>query len=518
MATMKILSKAEPFKSSISLSSPVSDTDNFAPEKLALEKLAPENYSSKTTLLQPPSTEPSIEAVKPSTEVLPEAASEEQPKAPKKSPRWRLGLILGALGVGTIAAGMTGYRWWQYASSHEQTDNATVVGHIHNISPRITGTVAAVMVQDNQSVRQGQTLFTLDPRDYQVKMQQAQAALLTAQRQAEVAQSNIAVVSQNAQGQTTQAQGDITGAIASISTAQAALTESQAGVPVARAAVKSAEAGVESAKAQVSQADVNLEKLRADYVRYSSLSQAGAISKQQFESAKAAYNVAQAERRTANQGVRQAQATLAQAQQGVASAQAKVAQAQQGIASAQAGLSKSRGGLQQAKSTALQTKVNQGQFSASEAAIAQAEASLKDAKLQLSYTTITAPTAGIIGRKSVEVGQRVQPGALTMAIVDPNVWVIANFKETQLERMRPGELVEVKLDTFPNHVFSGKLQSVSPASGAQFTLLPPDNATGNFTKIVQRIPVKILLAPQSLKGYESLISPGMSAEVSVSVR
>jgi membrane fusion protein, multidrug efflux system len=505
---MKTLSRAEQFKPAAFEASPVSDTDDLSSEK----------YASKTALLEPPLTEPLTEEVKPSTEILPEVASEERPKAPKKTPRWRLGLILGAVSIGAIAAGITGYRWWQYASTHEQTDNATVVGHIHNVSPRVAGTVASVLVQDNQSVRQGQTLFTLDPRDYQVKVQQAQAALLSAQRQAEVAQSNIAVVSQNAQGQTTQAQGDITGALASISTAKAALTESQAGVPVARAAVRSAEAGVESAKAQVSQADVNLEKLRADYERYSNLSQAGAISRQQFESARAAYNVAQAARRTSVQGVRQAQATLAQAQQGVASAQAKVAQAQEGIASAQAGLAKSRGGLEQAKSTALQTKVNQGQFSASQAAITQAEASLKDAQLQLSYTTVKAPTAGVVGRKSVEVGQRVQPGALTMAIVDPNVWVTANFKETQLERMRPGEPVEIKLDAFPHHAFTGKLQSISPASGAQFTLLPPDNATGNFTKIVQRIPVKILLTPQSLKGYESRISPGMSAEVSVTVR
>jgi membrane fusion protein, multidrug efflux system len=510
---MKTLSRAEQLNSSEPVSSSISDASDFSPAKY---------FSSQNVLLEPPLTEPLTEVeplqVKPLEEATPEATSVEPPKAPKKAPRWRLGLILGAVGVGAIAAGVAGYGWWQYTSTHEQTDNATVVGHIHNVSPRIAGTVSAVMVQDNQAVRQGQTLFTLDPRDYQVKVQQAQAALLAAQRQAEVAQSNIAVTSQNAQGQNTQAQGDITGALASISTAQAALTESQAGVPVARAAVKSAEAGVESAKAQVSQADVNLEKLRADYERYSSLSQAGAISRQQFESARAAYNVAQAERRTAVQGVQQAQAALAQAQQGVASAQAKVAQAQEGIASAQAGLAKSRGGLEQAKSTTLQTKVNQGQFSASQAAIAQAEASLKDAQLQLSYTTITAPTAGVVGRKSVEVGQRVQPGALTMAIVDPNVWVTANFKETQLERMRPGEPVEVKLDAFPHHSFTGKLQSVSPASGAQFTLLPPDNATGNFTKIVQRIPVKILLTPQSLKGYESRVSPGMSAEVSVTVR
>ena len=150
--------------------------------------------------------------------------------------------------------------------------------------------------------------------------------------------------------------------------------------------------------------------------------------------------------------------------------------------------------------------------------IAQAQANLKAAQLQLSYTRITAPTAGRIGRKSAEIGQRVQSGSQLMAVVDPQVWVTANFKETQLERIQPKESVEVKLDAFPKHAFLGNIESVSPASGAQFSLLPPDNATGNFTKIVQRIPVKIILDPNSIKGYESRISPGMSAEVSVTVR
>lgn len=516
MPAMKILSRQDQLIKSAPLITPkFSSKDDVVLENFdGKDLLIPAPPEPVAEPLQPISIEPA-EAPPVSVETAPES---EEPEEPKQAPRWRLPLILTVAGIGVVAAGVTGYHWWQYASTHEQTDNATVVGHIHNISPRVAGTVAQVLVKENQHVSQGQTLFTLDPRDFQVKVQQAQAALLTAQRQAQVAQSNIAVSSQNAQGQNTQAQGDVSGALASISTAQAALTEAQAGVPVAQAAVKSAQAGVETAKAQVTQSEANLGKLRADYERYGSLYSAGAISRQQYDSAKAAYNVAQAEQRSASQGVQQAQAALAQAQQGVASAQAKVAQAQEGIVSAQAGLDKSKGGLQQAKSTTLQTKVNQGQFSASQAAIAQAEASLKDSQLQLSYANVVSPTAGTVGRKSVEVGQRVQPGTLTMAVVDPNVWINANFKETQLERMQPGEAVEVKLDSFPHHTFVGRLDSISPASGAQFTLLPPDNATGNFTKIVQRIPVKILLDPQSVRGFESRISPGMSAEVSVAVR
>ena len=143
---------------------------------------------------------------------------------------------------------------------------------------------------------------------------------------------------------------------------------------------------------------------------------------------------------------------------------------------------------------------------------------MKDAQLQLSYTNITSPSTGRVGRKTVEEGQRVQPGQALMAIVDNDYWLVANFKETQLEDMQPGQPVEIKLDAFPHHTFRGRVDRISPASGATFALLPPDNATGNFTKIVQRVPVKIVLDRDSIKGYESRIVPGMSAEVSVEVR
>jgi membrane fusion protein, multidrug efflux system len=143
---------------------------------------------------------------------------------------------------------------------------------------------------------------------------------------------------------------------------------------------------------------------------------------------------------------------------------------------------------------------------------------LKDAQLQLSYTNITAPAAGRVGRKNVEVGNRVQVGTPMMAIVNNDSWVVANFKETQLEKMKPGKPVEIKLDSFPHHTFKGRVDSISPASGAQFALLPPDNATGNFTKIVQRIPVKVVFDQESIKGYEARITPGMSAEVAVEVK
>lgn len=426
---------------------------------------------------------PDVEA--PTATLLPPQTKQKHPANNKR----RL-IIAAGLGVGAIAAASFGYNWWQYASTHQSTDNATVAGHIHQVSSRIPGTVADVLVNDNQLVQQGQLLVKLDSQDYANKVQQTQAALLAAQRQANAAQASINLASQNAAASTAQAQGDVQSATAAIATAQAAVKEAQAGIP--------------AAQAQVAQAQANLQKAQADYRRYNNLFQQGAIPRQQLEDAQADYQVALAQRNSA--------------QQQVAQAQAKLVQAQEGVVKAQAQLAASQGGLQKAQAGGEQTKVNRSQYAAAIAAITQAQVNLEDAQLQLSYTNITAPTAGRVGRKSVEVGQRVQAGQPLMAIVNNDYWVVANFKETQLEDMQPGQPVEIKLDAFPHHPFIGRVESISPASGATFALLPPDNATGNFTKIVQRIPVKVVFDPQSIQGYESRIAPGMSAEVSIEVK
>ena len=539
---------------------------------LEIEKPIDDTIAKSLPVIPAPETEASAPAelkTGPETEIQAPLAPSEKPKKKSKKP-----LIFAALGIGAIAAGSFGYHYWQYSSIHEETENATVAGHIHQVSSRINGTVGEVVVQDNQQVKPGQLLIKLDPRDYQVKLQQSQAALENARRQAEAAQANIALASQTSQGKTAQAQGDIGTANAGISTAQAAIREAQQGVPAAEAAVAQAEAGVPAAIAKVAQAEAgipqaqakvteaeagiaaaqaqlvqaqaNLVKTQADYKRYESLQEEGAIARQQLDAARAAYDVARGQTTAAQQGIAQARARLAQAKEGVteaqagvaqaregvkqaeaqvaqakvgiASAEAKVAVAQEGISTAEAKLAASQGGLQQAQATGEQTKVSRSQYDAAKAAIAQSEAAVKDAQLQLSYTNITAPAAGQIGSKSVEVGQRVQPGTPLMAIVSKDLWVIANFKETQLANMKPGQKVEIKLDAFGRRKFAGHLDSFSPASGAQFSLLPPDNATGNFTKVVQRIPVKVVFDAESIKGYESRIAPGMSATVNVELK
>jgi membrane fusion protein (multidrug efflux system) len=231
---------------------------------------------------------------------------------------------------------------------------------------------------------------------------------------------------------------------------------------------------------------------------------AGAISQRDLDTARQAYQVAQAQENADKEAVRQAQA--------------KLAQTQQNVATAQAGLTASLGGIQQAEAKGIQTQVSQSDYGTAKTAIAQAQVALRNAQLQLSYTNIAAPADGKIGRKTVEVGQQVQPGTPLMALVSNEYWLTANFKETQLEHMRPGQKVEIRLDSFPHKKFEGRVDSISPASGAQFALLPPDNATGNFTKVVQRVPVKIVFNSDSIKGYEALITPGMSATVTVDLK
>ena len=337
---------------------------------------------------------------------------------------------------------------------------------------------------------EGQTLVILDPNDYKVRLDQAQAALDAAGKQVQTAAAAINTTSQSATAQTTQAQG--------------AIAEANASIQASKAAVIAAEAGVPRAEAQLRQANATSEREEVDRGRYQDLYSKEQVSKQTLDHQRASYEVAVAGKAAAQEQVRQAQAQLIAAQQGVARAEAQ--------------LTSSKGGLQSAQATKLETRVRDGQFATAQATMAQAEASLEDARLQLSYTIIKAPVSGRVGRKSVEAGQRVQIGQPLMAVVEDHPWVVANFKETQLAKMRVGQRVEIEIDAFPKHKFNGRVDSLAPGSGNEFALLPPDNATGNFTKIVQRVPVKIVLDDDSVRGYENLLSPGMSSIVTVTTR
>ena len=396
-------------------------------------------------------------------------------------------LMISGIAIAAVA-GTIGYRWWIYNKTHESTNDAYITSYIHPISSRIAGTVIQVNVDDNQEVKQGQTLVELDPKDYQVVVQQAQAALENARRQASAAQATINLASQTAQANTTEAKGAVGDAIASIASSQSA--------------VKQAQAGIATAQEQFTKAQAQEANTKITYQRYEQLYQTGAIPKQQRDDALTAYQVAQAQTKVA--------------QQSILDAKAKYQSALDGIAQARANLVDSQGKVQQAQATGQQTKVNRRQYQAAQAQIATAAANLKQAQINFSYTLIKAPVAGKIGNKTVQVGQRIQPDQPLLSVVSDDNWIVANFNETQVGKMQPGEAVDIRVDAFPGKTFKGAINSVSPASGSDFSLLPPDNATGNFTKVVQRIPVKITFDRNSIKGYENRITPGMSVEVTVS--
>lgn len=406
-------------------------------------------------------------------------------KVPRNKTVW---YAVGA--VALVLAVVFGFRYLSWSLAHEETDDAYLTGHIHPVSPRVAGTVEQVLVDDNQRVAVGQPLVLLDQRDFKVRLDQAQAALQSAEAQAAAASTAISSFRETATAKTTQADGSIQEAKAAISTA--------------RATVEVATAGIPRAEADLQQSEAVRHRAELDLHRYQELVAKKQISRQQMDHAQASFDIAVAGKASAEQQVRQALAQLSQAQEGVARAQASLLSAQ--------------GSLQSAGAAGIDTRVRVSQFDAAKSAVAQTTAALEDARLQLSYTVIMAPVAGRIGRKSVEVGQRVQIGQPLLAVVQERPWIIANFKETQLEKMRDGQPVEVEIDSFPHHKFHGKVDSLAPGSGNEFALLPPDNATGNFTKIVQRIPVKIVLDDASLKGYENLLTPGMSGIVTVAIR
>jgi membrane fusion protein (multidrug efflux system) len=415
--------------------------------------------------------------------------AEPQQAAPNDSGKIKLLAIATAallfIGGGTAAA----VNWFSYLTAHQETDDAYVTGHLHQISSRINGTVEQVLIDDNEHVKAGQVIAVLDPCDYQVKVNQAMAALSSAQKNANTAFTTISLASTTALGQQTNAAGAVDDARATISKSEAAVRESLA--------------AIEHAKDDLIGKEAEMKRAEVDDKRFADLAADEAVSQQQADNAHRDFIVAMKARDMASKQIVQANAQYEQAIETVKKARAQLVQTQ--------------GQVELARASKVQTQVNSNQFDTAKAAIDQAKANLQEAELNLSYTTIVAPTAGRIGKKSVEVGQRVEPGQPLVTLVSDDLWVVANFKETQLTQMRPHQKVQLKVDSFPGHVFAGTIDSISPGSGQSFAVLPSDNATGNFTKIVQRVPVKVTFDERSLGEFKNLIVPGMSVIVEVEV-
>ena len=391
-------------------------------------------------------------------------------------------IIIAVVAVVIIAAGA----WFWSTRGKESTDDAQVEAHVTPIASRVGGTVQAAAVADNQRVTAGAVLVQIDPRDFQLAVEKARAELADAEAAAAASQANVPIVTATASG--------------GISTARGGIAQAQAGITESEQAVLGARSREATAQARVREAEANATKAAKDVERLKPLLDKDEISQQQYDSAVAAANVARATVDSATAQEREAQAGIQAAESRV-----KQAQATREQASAQ---------LQTADTAPQQVAATKARAAAAAARVMQLRAAVKQAELNLEYATVKAPTGGVVSRKTVEPGQVIQPGQPLMTIVslDP-VWITANFKETQLEDMRPGQRVTVKVDAYGGTTLTGKIESIAAATGARFSLLPPENATGNFVKVVQRVPVKIVL--DEGQDAQRVLRPGMSVTPTV---
>jgi membrane fusion protein (multidrug efflux system) len=392
------------------------------------------------------------------------------PPQRKPVPRW----ALAALAV--ILVAIIGLSWWLYARRYESTDDAQIDGHFNVVSSRITGTVLYLnpRIENNQYVEAGTLLAELDPADYQAALDRARADLATREAAAHSAEINVPITNASAFSQ--------------LRLAEAALNEAAASVNSEEATLKAAQHKVQQDEAVYARAD-------RDRIRWQGLVEGGVVSRSEFD-AREAEALADAQQLEGDRAV-------------VVAVEQRIAQARSLVAQRQAQVDSARTAPQQLHDAQAKSESSLGQ-------VGQARADVHTAELNLGYTKIYAPVSGIIGRKTVEIGQRIQPGQSLFAIVPvDDIWVTADFKETQLKYMRPGQAVTIHVDTFGRN-YLGTVENLPGAAGNLFSLLPPENATGNYVKVVQRLPVRIRISRD--QDPQHMIRPGMSVEPTVRVR
>ena len=387
------------------------------------------------------------------------------PAKKKRTPR----LIAALVAIALVGAGV----WYLITTGRESTDDAQVEGRVMNVAARVSGQVLRVHVRDNQIVDAGDVVVELDPADYAARVDAARADLAAARASADAARSALALTSKTAPATLVEARGGFTAASSSVAAADATIEQARADLAAAKARHALAKLEVERAETLVAQQ---------------------ALPRQQLDT-------------------RRSELESAEAQLGEANARLNAAQANR--ATTTGGVVRARGRLNAASTAEEQLAAARAQLALAEARAKQAEAALRIAELNLSYTMVRAPRRGVVSRRSVEEGQQVSPERALMAIVPlDDVWIVANFKEDQLGELRPGRPATVRFDTYGRREFSGHVESLAGGTGARFALLPPDNATGNFVKVVQRVPVLV-----RLDGDPGVaLRPGMSADVTVRTR
>ena len=434
--------------------------------------------------------------------------------AKERLPRRRGKLVRFAVVIGIVAVlGIAGFFLWRYFNTYEDTDDAQVDGHIDAISARISGNVTEILVEDQQYVKAGDVLVRIDPRDYQVAVAKAQADLSDAE--ASVADAQASVADAKAALETSRLDIPITSANTSstLKTANAGRADADASQRGADRQLNAARARLQTAQAQVREAEANLAKDNDDVRRYKLLVDKQEIPRQQYDTAVDTAAAAQATLDARKASVAEAEQNVVVAQSVVDQAAQRITQADASIASAMTAPQQVASSESRAKSAQALVEQRQAQLVQRQAQIAQRKALLDQAKLNLSYCTIVAPVTGIIGKKTIELGENVSPGEQMMALVPlDDVWITANFKETQLGRMNPGQRVRFTVDAYSKE-YKGTIYAIGGASGSRFSLLPPENATGNYVKVVQRIPVRINLDPGENNDHR--LRPGMSVDPKV---
>lgn len=413
------------------------------------------------------------------------AAAETKPPAARgfslDDPRLRKVLFGGAAALALLVTTMFFYYHWR-----ESTDDAQVDGRITPMASKVYGRVDRVLVEDNQTVKAGDPLVHIGAESYQAAVDQARATVAIAESEARAAGIDVPRVRENLASNTSSADAQLAAAEADVLRAQAAYDQART-------------ADLAVAQANVERSRANAQLAKADLDRFTPLAAKNEISRQQMDAARANADAMASALRADEQ-------RLAQAQQNVEVGRAAFLAAQARVTQAKALVSSSRSDLRQ-------VSIRSADAQAKLARVDQARAALRAAELQLADTTIVAPTDGVVTRKQVEVGQIVQPGQGLMVIVPlRDVWITANFKETQLRNMRPGQKAYIEVDTY-GKTFTGRVDSIAGATGARLSLLPPENATGNYVKVVQRIPVKIRLDP--IPQQEAILRPGMNVDATV---
>jgi len=382
-----------------------------------------------------------------------------------------------------------GYAGLQYFNKWESTDDAQVDGHIHPVNARVGGTIISVNVKDNQFVEAGFVVAQIDPRDYEIAVARTEADLAAAQAAVVAARAGVPVASSAAGTE--------------ITSSEAIAERAKSGVEMTTKELTAAQARLTAAQARVRETRANATRTARDLERMKQLIAKDEISQLQYDASVSAADAAHA-------AVDSAEAGVAEAEQTVAAAQAKIGQSQAELQQAQAQ-------AQGAKTAPQQIVITRAQAESAEARVQLAKAARDQARLNLEYATIKAPVSGIVSKKTLEAGQYVQAGQPLMAVVSQEeLWVTANFKETQLAEMHPGQAATVSVDAFGGKSLNGHIESIASATGAKFSLLPPENATGNYVKVVQRIPVKVVF--EQGQDPEHRLRAGMSTVVKVRVK